>query len=87
MHDTALIRSDVQLHPEVPVAALVSIVAGVLKLGFVPDVNPAPAEEACSLLLEAFTIGVRAPIHAEHPRFLVIHNVRSLHDNSPHKTP
>ena len=39
------------------------------------------------LLLEAFPIGVRAPIHAEHPRFLVIHNVRSLHDNSPHKTP
>jgi hypothetical protein len=55
----------------------------------VPDVNPAPAEEARALLLEAFPIGVRAPIHAEHTRFLIIDNVIGvcfLHE-SPRDTP
>jgi hypothetical protein len=42
---------------------------------------------ACSILLEAFRIGERTPIYAEQRRFLVIDNVRSLHDNSPRKTP
>jgi hypothetical protein len=56
----------------------------------VPDVNPAPAEEARALLLEAFPIGVRAPIHAEQSGCLIIDNVISvcfLHDESPRDTP
>jgi hypothetical protein len=67
-----------------------SIVAGVLNLGFMPDVNPASAEEARALLLEAFRIGVRAPIHAEQPRCLIVDYVSDilfLHNESPCDTP
>jgi hypothetical protein len=52
-----------------------SIIAGVRNFGFVPDVNPAPAEKACSFPLEAFRIGERAPIHAEQSGCLIIDNV------------
>ena len=44
-----------------------SIVAGVRNFGFMPNVNPASAEKARALLAEAFGIGERAPIYAEHP--------------------
>jgi hypothetical protein len=56
----------------------------------VPDVNPAPAEKAHTLLLEAFRIGERAPIHAEQSSCLIIHyvsGVRFLHVESPRDTP
>jgi hypothetical protein len=67
-----------------------SIVAGVRNFGFVPDVNPASVEKACALLLEAFKIGERAPIHAEQSRRLIIYyvsGVRFLHHESPRDTP
>jgi hypothetical protein len=56
----------------------------------VPDVNPAPVEEARALLLEAFWIGERAPIHSEQSRCLVVDyvsDVRFLHHESPRDTP
>jgi hypothetical protein len=53
----------------------------------VPDINPAPAEKARALLLEALRIGERTPIHAEQARFPIIDNVNFLHDESPRKTP
>lgn len=68
-------------------ATVRALVAGARNFGFVPDVNPTPTEKARALLLEAFRIGVRAPIHAEHTRFLIIDNVSFLHDESPRKTP
>ena len=67
-----------------------SIVAGVRNLGFVPDVNPAPAEKARALLAEAFRIDKRAPIYAELSRCLIVDyvpGVRFLHDESPRDTP
>jgi len=66
-----------------------SIVAGVRNLGFVPDVNPAPAEKARALLLKAFRIDERAPIHAEQSRCLIVNYVRGVgffHDESPRDT-
>jgi hypothetical protein len=51
------------------------------------DINPASAEELRPLLLKAFRISERAPIHAEQARFLIIDNVSFLHDESPRKTP
>jgi hypothetical protein len=65
------------------------IVTGVRNFGFVPDVNPAPAEEARALLLEAFRIGERAPIHAEQSGCLIVDyvsGVRFLHHESPRDT-
>jgi hypothetical protein len=49
----------------------------------VPDINPAPAEKARALLLEALRIGERTPIHAEQSRCSIIdyvRGVRFLHD-------
>jgi hypothetical protein len=63
------------------------IVTGVRNFGFMTDINPASAEEARPLLLKAFRISERAPIHAEQARFPIIDNLNFLHDESPRKTP
>jgi hypothetical protein len=62
----------------------------VRNLGFVPNVNPAPAEKARALRAEAFRIDKRAPIYAELSRCLIVdyvRGVRFLHDESPRDTP
>jgi hypothetical protein len=60
-----------------------TVVACVRNFGFVTDVNPTSAEKSRALLLEAFRIGERAPIHAEQSgRSIVdyVSRVRFLHD-------